>query len=630
MVPPILDSWRFPASASNLDRIEVTVRIRDASPIGKATLHYTYANEVGLRDEHPGITGDLYTFHIEPPGVAFLGEVRFAVEAVDASARANRAMSVWRTLRLVTRERGAERGGRIELSNANLEFSEVPSGASASVELTRGVPEGLSAPAGTLVSAGPYWRVQVGFDRGTVSVRYAPEAAWRLIESTLSLAYWDGRQWTRAASRLDQARRRVTAPLGKAEYWTLVGEDRVLWRADGRETGPALDDVDGDGKLEVLTVLYQPGELLSSRGATLARFPMEAPYRPVKNSSSPAVARFAPDRKPVMLFGSPSAFVYAFAPDGTGLWRTEVGGEVLGGPSVGPLLKGAGPAIAAAWEGGVSVIAPDGRLVWQRRLSVPARTWAVLADLDGDGQDEVVVNAADEIVALRGATGEDLWRFRAPGRQLTAPAVGEFVRGGKPRLVFGDEQGCVYALDERGRLLWRQDRVYGPREAPEPIEHYAAVAETGLADLEASGERQVIVSMRSGETVALSARGERLWRFASYERKVGISYGGGAYLGFADLDQDGRLDVVLSQQDSYLYVLGAGGALKWMFLARFWYHFPPAIGDLEGTGELNILFSAPEEGGMWALRAGARGAAHRAPWPMARGNLARTNCAPWQ
>jgi outer membrane protein assembly factor BamB len=630
IVPPNLDAWQFPASASNLERTEVKVRIQDASGIGKAILHYAYADEVGFRDEHPTIDGGVYTFHIEPPGVAFIGEVRFAVEAFDASVNANRAMSVWKGLKLVSRAEARESDGVVGFTNAGVELSQVPAGATARVELTRWPPHAIAPPTGPLAGTGQYWRLRADFDGGNISVHYAPEAAWRLIESTLSLAYWDGSQWVRAASRLDMSRRRVTAPLGKAEYWTLVGEDRVFWRADGRETGPALDDVNGDGKLEVLTVLYQPGELLSSRGQMLARFEMDSPYRPVKNSSSPAVARFTPGGAPVMLFGAPSAFVYAFTPDGKRLWRTEVGGEVLGGPSVGRLLAGAQPAVAAAWEGGVSVIAPGGRLAWQRHLPVPARTYAVLADLDGDGQDEVIVNAADEIVALRGETGDVFWRFRAPARQLTVPAVGEFVRGGKPRLVFGDEQGCVYALDESGRLLWRQDRIYGPREVPEPIEHYAAISETGLADLEASGERQVIVATRSGETVALSARGERLWRFSSYERKVGISYGGGAYLGFADLDQDGRLDVVLSQQDSYIYVLGAGGALKWMFLACFWYHYPPVIGDLEGTGELNVLFSCPEDGGMWALRGGARGATSRAPWPMARGNLARTNCAPWQ
>ena len=330
-----------------------------------------------------------------------------------------------------------------------------------------------------------------------------------------------------------------------------------------------------------------------------------------------------------MLFGAPSGFVYAFAAVAPGCgvlrWAERCSGDRPWGRA-----HGRGPGIAAAWEGGVSVIAPDGRLVWQRQLSVPARTWAVLADLDGDGQAEVVVNAADEIercaarpATCSGASARPGWQLRCRPRASSCAAAHRAWCSATNR----DASTPWTSADS---CPWRQDRVYGPREVPEPIEHYAAVAETGLADLEGSGERQVIVAMRSGETVALSARGERLWRFTSYERKVGISYGGGAYLGFADLDQDGRLDVVLSQQDSYLYVLGAGGALKWMFLARFWYHFPPAIGDLEGTGELNILFSSPEEGGMWALRGGTRGPADRAPWPTARGNLARTNCAPWQ
>jgi len=626
-VPPILDAWQYPEAASNLDRVPVRVRIQAPSGIGKAILHYTYGNEVGLRDEQPTVTGDTYEFHIAPPGVAFLGVVRFAVEAFDRGSPPNRALSVWRTIKLSVRDQARERDGVIRLTNAGVEIEGATAGASARAELTPWLPEGISEPKAGI---GKYWRVQGGAAGVRLAVHYASEAGWRLIENTLSLAYWDGRVWVRAKSQLDTTRRRITAPLAKAEYWTIQGEDRVAWRADGRETGPALDDVNGDGKLEVLTVLYQPGELLSARGEPLKRFEMDAPYRPVKNSSSPAVARFAPGGTPTLLFGAPSGFVYAFAPDGTRLWRTEVGGEVLGGPSVGRLLAGGALAIAAAWEGGVSVIAPDGKLVWQQRLRVPPRTYAVVLDLDGDGEDEVVVNAADEIVALRGATGQILWRFRAPGHQFTVPAGGQFVRGGKPRLVFGDEQGAVYAIDERGGLLWRQERIYGPREVPDPIEHYQGIAETALADLEASGERQVIVSTRSGETVSLSARGERLWRFTSYERKVGISYGGGAYLGFADLDQDGRLDVVLSQQDSYIYVVGAGGALKWMFLARFWYHSPPAIADLEGSGELNVLFSAPEEGGLWALRSGARGASKRAPWPMTRGNLGRTNCAAWQ
>jgi hypothetical protein len=135
--------------------------------------------------------------------------------------------------------------------------------------------------------------------------------------------------------------------------------------------------------------------------------------------------------------------------------------------------------------------------------------------------------------------------------------------------------------------------------------------------------------MRSGETVALSARGDRLWRFASAERKAGISLGGGAHLAFADLDEDGRLEVILSQQDSYLYVLDSGGRQQWSYRGYFWYHTPPAVADLQHSGELDIVFTAPEDNGTYALRSGHRGTPGRAPWPMMRGNLARTNCAPW-
>ena len=53
------------------------------------------------------------------------------------------------------------------------------------------------------------------------------------------------------------------------------------------------------------------------------------------------------------------------------------------------------------------------------------------------------------------------------------------------------------------------------------------------------------------------------------------------------------------------------------------------VADLEHNGELDIVFTAPEENGTYALRSGHRGKPGGAPWPMTRGNISRTNCAPW-
>jgi hypothetical protein len=123
-----------------------------------------------------------------------------------------------------------------------------------------------------------------------------------------------------------------------------------------------------------------------------------------------------------------------------------------------------------------------------------------------------------------------------PGAAFITPAVGQFVRNGKPRIVTGDDSGVIYSLDENGKLLWRQDRIFGPKGVPDPLAQYQGISEIGLADLDRRGERQVVATTKSGETVAPSARGGRLWWFTSYERKVGTSLAPGAHLAFADLE----------------------------------------------------------------------------------------------
>jgi outer membrane protein assembly factor BamB len=602
MTRPEIRVVSAPAVQSNREVVQVVTQIAAVSGVQRATLHYAYGNQVGFRDDAPTVAGDTYTFRIQPAGLAFLGEAAFAVEAVDGEG--NRALTPWRRVKLVAEENG--------------------------VRTSAWPPAGVGAPEAGWRSVGRYFEVAARPASGRLLARYAPEETWRLIESTLTLAYWDGARWVRAASDLNRARRTVTAPWRAARVWTLLGEDRVLWRADGRETGPTLADLDGDGKLEVITTLYQPGELLTAQGTPVRQFPMDRPYHPVNNSSSPAVAQLAAGEEAALLFVSPSGYLYAYQKSGRLRWRAELGGEALGAPAVGALLAGGARAVAVAWGGGVSVFDAVGRRVWERRLPVAAASTPVLVDLDGDGRLEVVASAGSKVVALEGNSGRIIWEYQVENTEFTVPSAGEFIRGGKPRVVVGDGRGVIHAIDERGRLLWRQDRIFGPREVPEPVEYYSGIAEVGLADLDGRGERQVIATTRAGETVALGARGERLWRFASYERKTGISLNGGARLAFADLDNDGQLEVVLSQQDSFVYVLGADGREKWSFQGYFWYHNAPAVGDLLGNGELNVVFTGPENRGTFALRSGVKGKPGCAPWPMMRGGLARTNCASWR
>ena len=104
--------------------------------------------------------------------------------------------------------------------------------------------------------------------------------------------------------------------------------------------------------------------------------------------------------------------------------------------------------------------------------------------------------------------------------------------------------------------------------------------------------------------------------FVSHERKVGTSLARGGHLGFADLDNDGKLEVIVSQQDSYLYVLDSRGRPKWVYRGYFWYHSSPSVADLQNTGELNIVFTAPKTAALTRCAAASKElpAAPRGRW----------------
>lgn len=630
VTPPAISNFEVTRLGSNDETIPVSVRVSDPSGIRHAALQYSYGNEIGFEDSKPIVDGDRYIFHINPPGRAFLGDVLFAIEAVDASPNSNRAVTPWRKLRLASFEQAEVSNRTLRFTELGVQFADATADGMVGAFVTAGPPDGMTTPSNGWVSTGRY----VCFDgkdlkAGAITFSYTPEDTERLIEQTLALGYWTGAEWRRVPSKLNREHRTVSGSFSQARCWTEMGEDRVLWRAPGRQGGTALADLNGDGNYEVATAFWQPGQLLSPAGKALGLFPIDAPYHPLQNPSPPIAAQLQKNQPTLLLFGAPAGYVYAYDRDGKLHWRTEVGGEILGGVAVGRLTSGPDLSVVASWNGGVAAIDSAGRILWQKEIPTPSGSTPVLADLDGDHNLDVVLNAGSEIIALKGDSGMVLWRYSVPGRHFVTPAIGEFVRSGKPRIVTGDESGTVYTLDETGKLLWCQDRVYGPRTVPEPVDQYAAVSEVGLADLDRQGERQVVVAMKSGETVALTARGERLWQFDSYERKVGTSLARGGHLAFADLDGDGKLDTIIAQQDSYLYVLDSRGRPKWVYRGYFWYHNSPSIADLQHTGELDIVFTAPEEGGTYALRTGVHGVPGRAPWPMDRGGMSRTNCAEW-
>jgi subtilisin family serine protease len=239
---------------------------------------------------------------------------------------------------------------------------------------------------------------------------------------------------------------------------------------------------------------------------------------------------------------------------------------------------------------------------YPRALGTSGEASPTLADVSGDGRAEIVLATSDGLVRVHdGRTGRMLRGWpRAmdaiPGSEpaarrigtvrggfVSTPAVGDVDGDRRPDVVIGGLDGRVYAWDGRGRALRGFPVAVGLR----------APAEAGRLDA------------------------------AIYASPA-----------LADLDRDGKLDVVVGAADQRVYALrGDGRAVPgWPVLARDGADVSkilssPAIGDLDGDGSPDVVEGTGEAYGSTPSTTGrvhawdARG--RRLPgWPVAPAALA--------
>ncbi len=203
-------------------------------------------------------------------------------------------------------------------------------------------------------------------------------------------------------------------------------------------------------------------------------------------------------------------------------------------------------------------------------------------DVNGDGvidtnDPPIVVFAsggasAQRLIALNGATGEQLWVNTDRNFAGAAQAAGDLDGDGDWEIVklLRDHRQTLVALDHLGNILW--EAPTGPyASSPNASDNMA------IADLDGDGKPEIIHGNR-----VFSNTGELLW-------KGGAETGGHATYGISstpvDLDNDGRQEVVAG-----LAIYNADGTTRARNKTIVNRDGFSAVADFDGDGAPEIVF----------------------------------------
>jgi len=182
-------------------------------------------------------------------------------------------------------------------------------------------------------------------------------------------------------------------------------------------------------------------------------------------------------------------------------------------------------------------------LLWQTDLESFLESAATVADINGDGRDEVLVAGREELFA-RDGHGKSLWGWRTKTRFMTYPAV--LARLGQSSLIYlADTGGLLTCLDGTGKEVWHA-QLKGPSSWS------AAV----VCDLDGDGNAEVIQTDETGAVWAFAATtGKPLWQTKVKGIPVSPSVG--------DLDGDGKPEIAVATGDGVITAIKGNGQVLW-------------------------------------------------------------------
>lgn len=281
-------------------------------------------------------------------------------------------------------------------------------------------------------------------------------------------------------------------------------------------------------------------------------------------------------------------------------------------------------------------------------------TWSspAVGDLDKDGWLEIVIGAdmdvgggsgccpfGGELWAIR-HDGSVMWRKDVPGEVIfSAPALTDLDGDGWLDVVFGTGLYFVNIGQPSGpsRLLHARDRFGNPLPGWPVTLGAPSMTSPAIGNLSGDGKPEVVATAEDGRVSVFGSGGQLLWSACNMNSQsacTGVRYPVHSSASIADVDNDGRQDVVSAMEGTLRVFDGGTGAVKYDGLMP--WSFPaagtPTVASVDGQAWIvqatsvdvnrDARLTAGDEQTVWAFSTAKP--LGSADWPMFKQNARRT------
>lgn len=292
-----------------------------------------------------------------------------------------------------------------------------------------------------------------------------------------------------------------------------------------------------------------------------------------------------------VFFGTDQGKVIAATTRGTILWTAPAEGKVRPAPALGDLDSDGDLDVVVGDEGGWlrAFDGGSGQPHWAMKTGANAygaRGFigaAALADLDGDGADDVIAGARDGILsAYRGTDGHVLWQIRKSSGIHASPSVADLDGDGRPEVIAAWSYGDIVIADgATGAERWTQrlaqddGGIEGLFGSPVPLPSTGRGPGVLVAPTAWWGEDDGVVLV-----------GAERRRFRSYEGRVSST------AVVTDLGDDGILEAILGTEAGAVIALRADGGRAVLAKLPGPVEAPALVADVDGNGTQELIVAA--------------------------------------